>query len=238
MFKTIFVFTAIALIACSSYGQNKDDSVRTKKWSMIFEVGTFISNTEFEAFHLSGQYYIKNNFAIRLGMGAYKTTYNGNEYEDIYEISNTVTSPRSSNNTFVTAGINLIYYPLQISRTNFYFGIGPVFMFNENTREYNHSYYEYSYDTIISISETNYIKNRTFGIEALIGAEWFPFQNISIMGEYIISVGWGKSYGTEHRIITGYPAYSNNNFEGNSRQEYNTFNFKFNTVRLGFAIYF
>jgi hypothetical protein len=200
----------------------KENALKKGNYALVFELGTIFGYSSFfEAYTLTVKKHLSENLATRLSLGFNYSEKSGIMQETNYqgEVSNLeYNNPNYSFQISINLQCFLTVRPLVKPFVSF----GP----------YAEYYYRESSNISVNISDKEKMESWGLGLFGSFGLEVFAFKNISFIGEYILKATLGKSI--DKRTIKDL-----NN--GNAEESYNhstDFNFKINTARMGFSVYF
>jgi len=233
---TIFVFAF--LLSSNSIAQTGDIVTEEKvnylekdKWAIIFEVGTYINTQAFESYSLSSKFHLSSSIAVRVGLGFNYTKNDATENITSGQFSKNY--PADTKKISFQSSAHLIFYPISKTPVVMFVGVGPAYKYNESESGYTYV----SISTLYGSSEhINSSKSKTWkaGVNVVLGAEWFVYKQISIMGEYNMSALFGKTNNIDKttNVSTQYGTTETQDNRDGDVTEY-----KFNIVRLGVSVY-
>ncbi len=203
------------------------NSLQKGSWSVQFELGTYINTTTFEAFLISVKHHFTQKSSFRLGIGYNNSNSSG---EDNY---NSIAYPSDNKNLTLNVISNFLFYPNPDSPINLYFGIGPIYKYNQQNGTDNNVFFQ-SNGTYANVIK-NDSKSWAAGLNGVFGAEWFVIKSISIVGEYNANIMWGKTNSNKVSVNSNPvtpPITTNYSNESTTSQT------NLNIVRLGVSVYF
>ncbi|MDD5362204.1 MAG: hypothetical protein PHN88_08730 [Ignavibacteria bacterium] len=204
-----------------SYSDDEYNCLADKKWSIIFDIGTYFKNIDsgmYKSFTVSGKYHFNKKNALRLSLGAGGSRETG---ESKISYSQSVTEGLTIEKLKLETSIQFIHYLNPDSKIKVYLGLGPYFNFTHSFEETTDSY-GYS---IYSQTDNKW----SLGLAGSLGVEYFILDNVSIVGEYFCT-------GTYSRVIRSYYTYySNSEYKDSKSDEWG---FDINRMRIGFTVYF
>jgi hypothetical protein len=229
MKKTLLSFILFIFLANGTYSQNKTDSVnslRSGKWGIQFELGSYVNPNYFEAVMFALKPVLSNHFAVKLGVSYDFSNRDGND------MSNSLVSPSEIKNENATVVANGQYYFNPHEKIIFYLGLGMIYKYDRSKSDYFFSYNSVGnvYSHKIYYSQ----KKWSAGAIGMLGIEWFLVPRISIIAEYDMTLTFGKYEKVDTEISTS--IYEN---ETKVDTEYkNVGEFRFNIAKLGISAYF
>jgi hypothetical protein len=193
----------------------KNTMLKKGNWALTYELGRMFGygTDNFEAYTFTGKKHLSDNLAIRLTVGSTLTFSNGDsKYTDYYNYFDSIRhfSTKSKYLDFQTS-LNFQYYFNPASKIKLFISLGP--------------YAEYNY-TKHTDNDTYINEQWAIGLFGSLGSEIFLFENVSVIGEYVLKGTYGKS-------MNKYIDYHYENYSYESVYKLN-----FNTARLGFSFYF
>ncbi len=217
--KKIFFAVIFSLVFLNfSYSQNTD-SLKLRKLSLQFQVGTSFNFSSFQDLMLSFRYSFNRHLSIRTGFGLnFRNTTGNTKY----------TSPNTSyegditnRDEYYVLMINLIYQFNIKGYIKPYIGLGPktAYNFNKQRLPYDETGYR------ISTS-----KDWSGGLNGLVGVEWFAADQLSLFGEYSASIMFGNQRREYLEKETPSDYYR--------LEDYSYISFQRDIVRLGISVYF
>lgn len=213
------LFLLLIIISTTIFSQTEIPELKNK-FALQFQIGSIISLRDFQGFTVSGKYHFSNCVALRFGAGASISDADGDgfeapESENFKEFHYTY----ESSDRVIAVRTQIIYYFSFLNEFALFAGGGPFYSISE--RDYERNFADTSMVDNIENSEGD-----EYGADIIFGAEWFVNENISISGEYGMSVSAGKEkYKREY-------SYSKSN------SDYNIFRIRPIQVRLGLSVYF
>ena len=222
----LFSFSVVVFSKGITFSQDTNrinyNCLADKKWSLVFEAGTiFGSNysSNYKSFLLTGKYHLDKSNAVRLFIGTYGNTSEG-EASGISSYGNMI--EKSSKNFDLEGGLQYVRYLNADSKVKVYFCFGPYVKYN----------YHYSYGEEMNVYEYDERIDDTWGIgcSASLGVEYFILDNISLVGEYSANGTIGKSQSTYNSLSVYGIQFL--------RIDTDKSEFEFNKMRLGFSVYF
>ena len=208
--------------------QNERNSLEAGRWALQFQIDNNFQLSTFEGSTFSLKKHTSDGAAWRLALSS---SLNFSETENA-RVTDSDDDPRSeSDNSTQSISVSLmrILYPAPKATVNFFWGFGPGFGFSHNSSNSK------SYSTGDAMSETERTTDTwRAGVSGLLGVEWFPHRNISLLAEYEsgFDYQWRKS--TTERNVTGVPTPSSTKDESKST----SFGWASNGVKFGLSVYF
>lgn len=217
--KKIFFAVILSLVFLNfSYSQNTD-SLKLRKLSLQFQVGSNFTFSSFQDFMLSFRYSFNRNLSIRTGFGLnFRNTTGNTKYTDP-NIS--YDGDYTNRNEYYVLMINFIYHFNMKGYIKPYIGLGPktAYDFSKYRTPENENGYR-----------INSSKDWSGGINGLVGVEWFAAEQLSFFGEYSASI----MFGNQRR------EYLNKEITNDyyRLEDYSYVLFQRDIVRLGLSVYF
>lgn len=225
MKNSLFSFILILFLANVTLSQNKYDSVnslKSGKWGIQFEIGSYVNPNYFEAVMFAVKPVLGKHFAFKLGLSYDFSNNDGNAG------SNGLTSPSDQKNENATIIANIQYFFNPNDKLVFYSGLGPIYKYNRNKDDYFYTYESSGY--IFSNKYNKSEKKWSAGAIGMVGIEWFLIPRISIIAEYDVTLTFGKREYIETETRTS-------SFENEVRvntEFNNVVEFRFNIAKLAF----
>lgn len=193
----------------------KKTMLKKGNWALTYELGRmfgYVSNN-FEAYTFTIKKHISDNLAIRLSLGSTLTNIDRDtKYTNHYTYFDSTRSFNETSTYFdFQSSLNFQYYVNPNSKIKVFISLGP--------------YAEYIYQKNSNFN-FDLSEQWALGLFGSIGSELFLFDNVSIIGEYVLKGTYGKS---KYK-------YDNPDFQ-NYRYDY-VYKLNYNTARLGFSFYF
>lgn len=220
--KTLsFVLISFLISVSFLYPQNTDtaqikQNTLKGKWGILFGIGYDFKLQSLDGGSFAAEFFLNNKSSLRLSLNV-MVDYSKSKDEGSYDFG--YMSYR--NEQEYTLSVMYVMLFNTKSRFKLFSGIGPGFIFgiNKTTREHNPDFYD-TWDS----------KLWKAGLCAVVGVKWFPYDDISIFGEYAIGIYYGREY------HTGFSIYRSTTriFDVTN----NLFNVSASTARLGLGIYF
>jgi|WetSurMetagenome_2_1015567.scaffolds.fasta_scaffold05251_4 hypothetical protein len=210
----IFFLCFILILVKSVFPQIKDSTEMQKtdflnkgKFAVVFELGTLISRGSFfEGYNFLAKYHIGDKSALRVNFKI------GEGMQSNPGSVSSTTQEYSSYDYEVNA--NFLYYLSKKTFIKPFISIGPTFSFN---------YYYELYEN----ESFQWYREWSMGATFTLGAEVFLYNNVSLIGEYLIK-GEYRKYDRQYWTKGRYQIYYKDIYR----------KFSANTARLGFSIYF
>lgn len=208
------------LFSQTIFAQTEDEEIDLNgRYALQFQVTDLLQFTDFQGGVISGKYHFNENFALRFGTeidlsNADRTTEN-KQINPASEVEQTLQEDQFN------IGIHLqLLFLHDVSSPNIflYYGGGPFIGYYSETNERESQSGELL---------TNYKSERTsksYGVNAVLGVEWFFMKSMSLSLEYNTGIALNKSDINE-----------NNDGVKSSRTE-EIFNIRTNQVKLGLSI--
>ncbi len=194
-----------------SYYSSYNDST----WAIQFKIGKNFSLSNFSGTLISFQKTLSQRNAIRWGLslsGGFDKNHSGS----------TVKNKQGNINTTIT--MNYLWYAHLQHRIRFYYGLGPRLLF-----KYQNTWHD---QTDQQITTKMVQTDEGFGVEGVIGAEWFINNHMSLVAEYLPLI--------EGRHTFRVTRYYQNEYDVQARSSLTTTsaNIGSEPVRFGISIYF
>jgi len=208
----------------NSFAQTDKEQIDlTGKWALQFQIDRYFTLSSFQGGTISAKYHLNNNSALRFGVTlGYESKdidlYEKDVYSDTTEINEY--SGEISSSTIQLAIQYLQYLEMNNSISAF-IGIG----FNYTMQPQSEDIKDYL------IMENDFYG---YGVDLLLGTEWFVRSNIGLHAEYGIGFGY-----TSHEYSYERPSYYSDDNEMNKDSEnLSGFELYNNYVKFGVSIYF
>lgn len=193
--------------------------IKPDAWAIQFEVGFDFKLQAFEDYTVSLKKHLSNKTALRLNMLFQNTNANTDLIES--DPGDTLDTYDNVHDVNTTVSLNLMSYITPHSNIKAYWGTGPVggYVFRKRESD-NGSTFRFEKSTEWFI-----------GLEGLLGAEWFPMDNLSFFAEYNARLFYGK----EDRETNSRNASGENS---NRKTTIDNSGFSGDNAKLGIAVYF
>ncbi|MDA3860891.1 MAG: outer membrane beta-barrel protein [Melioribacteraceae bacterium] len=220
----VFILILFFTLSVSSFAQAEKEQKNdlSGKYALQFQIDHYFTLSNFQGGTISGKYHCNNNSALRFGVTL------GYEARDIELGSTDVRSDTTiiedfngeiSSSTIQLSIQYLYYFEINNSIAPF-LGVGVNYLMQPDTEDiidYRISKYEQS----------------GYGIDFLIGVEWFVRTNIGIHAEYGAGFGYNSyEYSSER------PSYYVENEMNKNYDKSSGFELSSNYVKFGVSIYF
>jgi hypothetical protein len=206
-------------------------SIQKGSWSAQFEIGSFINTGAFESYLISFKHHFSVKSSVRLGVGLNNSKNSG---DDIFMGGDTsITYPSVSKNLTINVIADFLFYANPKSIVKIFIGVGPVYRYRKQEYTTNDIYFT-QYGPDINANHHS-SESWSAGINAVFGAEWFPFKSISLIAEYNSNILWGNTK-TNSDYVHSDPFSSS--AEQKYSSEYTTQEIDLNIIKLGISAYF
>lgn len=203
----------LALAQAQDTESFKDKNFPEKgRFAVVFEIGTlFGSSSFFEGYNFLAKYHLSDKAALRVNFHF--------DNGDLNRFQPDITDWSSYK---YEANANVQFYLSNKTFVKPFISIGPVYSRNH-----------YFVHSIILLSHGREYQEEEFrnewrlGVMFTLGTEVFIYNNVSLIGEYVLKGTYGKH---EEYQLKSSDYYDDNN--------YNFSSFTANTARLGFSVYF
>ena len=208
------------------------NSLERGNWALIFEMGTFIDTQTFESFLFASKYHISKRLGVRTGFGYSSNTNDATnsvqwgDFEKNY--------PAGGKNRLLTASASVVFYPISLSAVTLFLGAGTVYR-NQSTESNGLWLARTSYGIFEGVIHEER-DEWTAGLSGTLGAEWFIFKRVSLVGEYNVSIAWGKNKTKQFETVTD--PYNGTVTSFVSDDEGDITKIDADLLRLGIAVYF
>ncbi|MBL7996560.1 hypothetical protein JNM05_14430 [bacterium] len=238
MKNVIVLFLIVTLNAVEAYSQNSQDedsvSFHKKRWALQFQVGRDFTLNSFQGSIISLKKTLSEKSALRIGV-SFGTGINNDNSKFSHFPPDTAHSERNSDNSGFDLNVSsqyIHYLPIEDHIAGYY-GIGPTFGYSFNKNKYKDSNTNGSSTSSSSVSTTTNTWN--IGANAVFGVEWFVRNNISLSGEYGVSL----SYSNNKQDYKGESSYSSNpSIDFKEQRNWDRFSLGANIVKFGLSVYF
>ena len=185
----ILVISVAANVALA--GDNAKPITKAGNAALMFNLGGLanLSAGNYEG-GLGFKYYIANDFAVRLGLGFSTSSSTDKNPSTVTPLPATVLSESKLTSTTFTVAPGIQYNIAKSNAVVAYVGGQASISTTSQEREGNSVGFGVGYTSGAKYKESGTV----FGVAAFVGAEWFPWDNISFAGEYRIGFvsGTGK----------------------------------------------
>ncbi len=224
MIKKSF-FLVLFIISYSylfSQDSTKTNSV-SERFALQFQIDQNFTLSNFQGSVFSGKYNFNKNLAVRVGlsiMGSSSDNTTDNFYDNTLEENS-----KTDQSVFSTKiATQLLYYLARFNDVSFYLGGGPFYHYWNATNENN------TLRNDMPIFSKTERTMKGFGVESVLGVEWFVKDNISLSSEYGFEF---RSTDREEKNENRTNEISNNNNLNGSSVAFNA-----STVKFGLSVYF
>lgn len=215
----------------NSEAGSRAHSLKDGAWALQFQFGSAFSSRGYEDIVISGKYHLSDGTAIRIGIDLDGSVRFGNSNRYFPKGD----SLRDTNEfDYDRFGFDLlseyILYSQPISNIHIFYGAGPLVKFYRDFRK--DSYLNYINGEYRTSERETVLNNWSFGVSAVLGAEWFATKRISLIAEY------GAEF--EYSYITRETKTSDSDEGEYSEFKFheNAFDLDLKRVKMGIAIYF
>jgi len=228
MKQKIQLSTILALfISLSIFAQEIEQPIDlTGKWALQFQIDHYFTLDDFQGGTFSGKYHLSNSSAFRLGVSYSSETDEQDEKQTLKFSDETETVNKNDIREYDVIGFNLqyLYYTKIVNSISMFLGAGVNYETSLSNRKGTTTREDF---TGTDIYETSY---SGYGIDLLIGVEWFVRSNIGISAEY----------GSKYRSIEyeGTDSYSSGDESISVDYEGTESGFEYDRVKFGVSIYF
>ncbi|MBI5804415.1 outer membrane beta-barrel protein [candidate division TA06 bacterium] len=237
--KKVLLILAVLAMAVSAYAADASKGIEPGDKALLFNA-TFVNAGTYNG-GLGLKYYLSQGLALRpvitFNMGS--TTQKDENIDTVAGFQTTYEDDKTSTNSF---GLELALEKTLLTKgaVNVNGGLGFGFGMSSYTREYGENYVEVG-GTMTGVYNTKTERSSTnFGGGALLGAEWFITEAISLGAEYQLGIQmssegkdettWSESY-TDGGVTVSYSGFTRNPLTS-------TMDFGFQTVGLVLGIRF
>ena len=231
-----FVLISLILLTFTfnSFAQDDNEQINlTGKWALQFQITENFTLSNFDGMAFSGKFHFSNNSAIRTGIDF--ITYS-NEYEYSHENvlpDSSIFTNHSSERGETSIKINLQYlhYNNISNSISMFVGAGLSFLASPTyLRDVNNT----------NFLEKVTVNNSGYGVDLIIGVEWFVRSNIGISAEYNSGYLYQKSKTTftlyeEDNIVD---EINEENYLQQSTTTRTSSSFNNHRVKFGVSVYF
>jgi hypothetical protein len=222
----LFIFALIIILTqrLSSQDSTSQQIDLTGKFALQFQIAENFKLTSFQGSIISGKYNFSNSLALRFGVSF-------NARNDKYDQDN---SNVNTNNKYLSVDEiadysvqikpQLLYSSSIVEDVSFYWGGGLTLIYEHNAQNSKSTV-----DTLLTTYEYN-SSGFGYGLEAVVGVEWFVKKNISLSAEYGLQVSHIKVNIEQKRVENGSNILNKND---NSYTRSNG-----NLIRMGLSVYF
>lgn len=221
----LFVFISILFFTFTFnlFAQAEEKPIElTGKWALQFQIDHYFTLSDFQGGTISAKYHINNNSAVRFGITLGYEAMDVEIYsKDIRQDTTYIEdySGEESNSVIILTLQYLHYLEIQNSISAF-LGAG----FNYSLRPYSTDIPDYR------IINEDYSK---YGLDILMGVEWFVRSNIGIHAEYGMGFGYNSYESTYER-----PSYYSDTDMDKDYHKTSGFELYNHSAKFGLSIYF
>ncbi|GBD87370.1 hypothetical protein BMS3Abin03_01302 [bacterium BMS3Abin03] len=173
-----FLFTSL-LFVTTGFSQSTSylDSL-DGKYALQFQINENFSLSNFQGSTLSGKYHFSTRDAIRLGLSLELSNSESETSSNQIDTINVITNSGDRNAFGITLNSQYIRYIRGTNDISFFGGGGPFFTYETSTT-----------NSKVNINETiekykRTMESYTFGVDLLIGVEWWFHKYMSLSAEY------------------------------------------------------
>jgi len=225
----MFFFFAVSLFA-----QEEEKPVNlTGKWALQFQINDNFTLGNYQGLGFSGKFHFSNHSAVRVGVDfeSYSSDFKINNETVFKDSSVFVDEEYQMGTTKIKINMQYLYYNSISNSISMFLGVGVSFSgFPGYQRRVDNS------DQLLRIDNSN----TEYGVDVLMGVEWFVRSNIGILAEY----SSGYSYQSLSSTQTRFPDDNVENELGgvNYLQKKETSStvssFSNHSVKFGVSVYF
>ena len=223
----LFILSLLVCAGLAITARAGENSLKEGAWALQFQVIRNFQLASFQGSTISIKKHLSDGTALRAGvsLGFSLLDREGTDY-----VNDTIVQSEDSDDNMTSFGfvVQMIKYPNPLAATNLYYGVGPTFAYS-HTKDY-----QVVEDPIDGDSRSNDRRRTSWhaGMSSVIGIEWFPRSNISLLAEYGVSLYYER---TRYTIETRYSPQ-----ERTTKTEDNTDGFVLagSSVKFGLSVYF
>ena len=219
-FSFAFLFSSLIFVS-TGFSQSTSylDSL-DGKFALQFQINDNFSLSDFQGAVISGKYHFSKRDAIRLGLEIILSDADSETKLNNLDTNQVDQSIDETNNFGFTVNSQYIHYIRGTDNISLFGGIGPFFQYYKSTR--NRKLDVEGIETLANSENKNY----SFGIDLLVGVEWWFHKYMSLSAEY------GLKF---------YYLYSKSTFEDDTKKgesKYTAYNISGNHINFGITVYF
>ncbi len=179
----LFILSLIVCAGLAITARAGENSLEKGAWALQFQVVQNFQLASFQGSTISIKKHTSDGTALRAGVSISLSL---EDTDRTVTMNDTVGQSEDVDDNMTSFGlvVQMIKYPSPSAATNLYYGIGPIFT-------YSHSKdYGVIEDPIHGDTRSNDRKwtRWSTGVSTVVGIEWFPGSNISLLAEYNVSL--------------------------------------------------
>ncbi|MCF6270541.1 MAG: porin family protein [Melioribacteraceae bacterium] len=224
--KKFLILVSILLLTFTfnSFAQNDEVPIDlTGKWALQFQIDRYFTLSDFQGGTISSKYHFSNNSAVRFGVTLGYEAMDREIYsKDIYTDTTLIEDYKGDlSSTTIRLALQYLHYLEMNNSVSAFLGAGVNYAMTPRTEDIK----EYRVEEV---------EHSSYGLDLVMGVEWFVRSNIGIHAEYGAGFGYSNSEYTYKRVSR----YSDNNEMNSAYSKTSGFRLYENRVKFGVSVYF
>jgi len=227
---SFFISILVFALSLNSFAQTNEKPINLKgKWALQFQIDRYFTLSEFQGGTISGKYHLNNSSAIRFGARINTTSDDSEGSLTMGLPDTTMSSSRNSTTSYQSIMFLAEYLHYSAISDNIAMYLGAGVNYSTNPRTVEETYIDNN--TTSSPTMTDEVEWTEYGVQLLIGVEWFVRSNIGLTAEYS-----SRYYSAEREATSTFDDGDGSVMTETYNSSYSGFDYDY--VKFGVSIYF